>query len=76
MDHSYRVENDSTQGRRTLILCFDGTGNKFQGNGGDSNIIKIFSMLDRRNKDVQAYYQPGMSPASRLSVLNHIQDII
>ncbi len=23
--------------RRKIILCFDGTGNKFQGNEGDSN---------------------------------------
>jgi len=23
--------------RRKFILCFDGTGNKFQGNEGDSN---------------------------------------
>ena len=23
--------------RRSLILCFDGTGNKFQGDSGDSN---------------------------------------
>lgn len=33
--------------RRKLILCFDGTGNKFKGNDGDTNILKIFRMLDR-----------------------------
>jgi uncharacterized protein (DUF2235 family) len=32
-----------------LILCFDGTGNKFQGNASDSNIVKIFSLLDRED---------------------------
>ena len=33
--------------RKKLILCFDGTGNKFKGNAGDTNILKIFRMLDR-----------------------------
>lgn len=36
-----------TQPRKKLILCFDGTGNKFKGNSGDTNILKIFRMLDR-----------------------------
>lgn len=35
------------QERKQLILCFDGTGNKFKGNAGDTNILKIFRMLDR-----------------------------
>ena len=46
--------------RRALILCFDGTGNKFQGNSGDSNIIKIYSAIDRQSADVHCYYQPGI----------------
>lgn len=33
--------------RKKLILCFDGTGNKFKGNSADTNILKIFRMLDR-----------------------------
>lgn len=33
--------------RKKIILCFDGTGNKFKGNEGDTNILKIFHMLDR-----------------------------
>lgn len=43
--------------KRTLVLCFDGTGNKFKGNSGDTNILKIFSMLDRRKGDQYHYYQ-------------------
>lgn len=46
--------------RKTLVLCFDGTGNKFQGNANDSNIIKVFSMLDREDPNLFAYYQPGI----------------
>ncbi|CUS13814.1 unnamed protein product [Tuber aestivum] len=37
--------------RKKLILCFDGTGNKFKGNDGDTNILKIFRMLDRSGND-------------------------
>lgn len=32
---------------RKIVLCFDGTGNKFHGDDSDSNILKIFRMLDR-----------------------------
>jgi uncharacterized protein (DUF2235 family) len=46
--------------RRKFILCFDGTGNKFQGNSGDSNILKIYSMLDRTDGTQFHYYQPGI----------------
>lgn len=42
---------------RKLILCFDGTGNKFHGNDSDSNILKIFRMLDREANDQYHYYQ-------------------
>lgn len=41
--------------RRKLILCFDGTGNKFHGDDSDSNILKIFRMLDRTANDQCKY---------------------
>lgn len=43
--------------RKAMVLCFDGTGNKFQGNAGDSNIIKIYGLLDRHKHHVRSYYQ-------------------
>jgi uncharacterized protein (DUF2235 family) len=36
---------------RKLVLCFDGTGNQFRGDDADSNILKIFRMLDRTADD-------------------------
>lgn len=36
---------------RELVLCFDGTGNTFKADGTDSNILKIFRMLDRTKED-------------------------
>lgn len=46
-----------SRGIRKLILCFDGTGNKFHGDDSDSNILKIFRMLDREADDQYHYYQ-------------------
>jgi len=46
--------------RWKFILCFDGTGNKFSGTDSDSNILKIYRMLDRNEDDQLHYYQPGI----------------
>ena len=46
--------------RNKLVLCFDGTGNKFSGTDADSNILKIYRMLDRDGDDQYHYYQPGI----------------
>ncbi|KAK0750186.1 hypothetical protein B0T18DRAFT_408405 [Schizothecium vesticola] len=43
-----------------IVLCFDGTGNKFHGDDSDSNILKICRMLDRTASDQYHYYQPGI----------------
>jgi hypothetical protein len=53
---------------RKLILCFDGTGNKFHGNDSDSNILKIFRMLDREADDQYHYYQREYSVIVRNSM--------
>lgn len=45
------------QARKTFVLCFDGTGNKFSGTASDSNILKIFRMLDRTDPSHLHYYQ-------------------
>ncbi|KAK5080774.1 hypothetical protein LTR05_008479 [Lithohypha guttulata] len=46
--------------RKAFILCFDGTGNKFSGTESDSNILKLYRMLDRSSSDVYTFYQPGI----------------
>ncbi|KAJ4344415.1 uncharacterized protein N0V89_012157 [Didymosphaeria variabile] len=50
----------SSRRRRKFILCFDGTGNKFSGTDADSNILKIYRLLDRNEDDQFHYYQPGI----------------
>lgn len=58
-NRSYRPSSPAPEARkgRKLILCFDGTGNKFHGDESDSNILKIFRMLDREADDQYHYYQ-------------------
>ncbi|KAJ5758693.1 hypothetical protein N7520_005849 [Penicillium odoratum] len=51
---------DTSSGVRRIILCFDGTGNHFQGNESDTNIVKIYQMLDRHQEGQFHYYQPGI----------------
>ncbi|KAJ6479746.1 hypothetical protein C8R45DRAFT_1216250 [Mycena sanguinolenta] len=44
---------------RTLILCFDGTGDSFDDD--NSNVVEFFSMLDRDSPEKQlVYYQTGI----------------
>ncbi|KAL2808422.1 hypothetical protein BJX63DRAFT_37566 [Aspergillus granulosus] len=45
---------------KQFVLCFDGTGNKFAGDESDSNVLKIFRMLDRSQPHQFHYYQPGI----------------
>ncbi|KAJ7912904.1 hypothetical protein B0H13DRAFT_1613010 [Mycena leptocephala] len=44
---------------RTLVLCFDGTGDQFDSD--NSNIVQFFSMLPKRDRTKQmVYYQAGI----------------
>lgn len=44
---------------KTLILCFDGTSNSFSDE--NTNIVRLFSALDKTDMDRQmCYYQPGI----------------
>lgn len=65
-------DRESTSPKK-LVLCFDGTGgtingcstnntnslsgNKFLGNNSDTNIVKIYRMLDRKCPNQYHYYQ-------------------
>jgi len=43
---------------RKLILCFDGTNHKYAST--NTNVVKLYAMLDRSGEDQLAYYQPGI----------------
>ncbi|KAF2015955.1 hypothetical protein BU24DRAFT_369885 [Aaosphaeria arxii CBS 175.79] len=57
--------------RRKFVLCFDGTGNKFSGTDADSNILKIYRMLDRNDDSQFHYYQPGIGTYVVAKSLSH-----
>ncbi|KIX09560.1 uncharacterized protein Z518_00640 [Rhinocladiella mackenziei CBS 650.93] len=46
--------------KNVFVLCFDGTGNKFSGTETDSNILKLYRMLDRTDVSMYTFYQPGI----------------
>ena len=50
MERATRIPN-------RLVLCFDGTGNAFQGNPGDTNIVKLLEMFNRAAPRQMHYYQ-------------------
>ena len=56
---------------KTFVLCFDGTGNKFSGTEADSNILKIYRMLDKDSDDVFHYYQPGIGTYVNSTSFDH-----
>lgn len=57
--------------RKQFVLCFDGTGNRFSGTDSDSNILKIYRMLDRNDGSQLHYYQPGIGTYVQSNSLNH-----
>ena len=36
---------------RKLVLCFDGTGNQYKGDGTETNVLRIFRLLDKDAAD-------------------------
>lgn len=60
MESAVAVQQHPYRHRKKFVLCFDGTGNKFSGTDADSNILKIYRMLDRNGDDQFHYYQPGI----------------
>ncbi|EXJ66062.1 uncharacterized protein A1O5_10676 [Cladophialophora psammophila CBS 110553] len=53
-------EPNQPRQKNVFVLCFDGTGNKFSGNDTDSNILKLYRMLDRTDVNMYTFYQPGI----------------
>lgn len=58
MAPAVHTEGSQTESEvRRLVLCFDGTGNKFTGDGSDTNIVKIYQKLNRNTEGQFHYYQ-------------------
>jgi len=53
------IPHDSEKRPRTLVLCFDGTGDEFDAD--NSNVIQFFSLLQKDDHTQQkVYYQSGI----------------
>jgi len=47
--------------KRNLVICLDGTGNEYGAEERNTNVVKLFSALDRADRGRQiAYYDPGV----------------
>jgi len=54
---------------RTLVLCFDGTGDQFDSD--NSNIVQLFSMLPKADRTRQmVYYQAGIGTYTTPQIAN------
>ncbi|PFH49951.1 hypothetical protein AMATHDRAFT_146421 [Amanita thiersii Skay4041] len=52
-------QDEITKKSRTLVLCFDGTSNQFDGD--NTNVVKFFSLLKKDDFNEQlCYYQAGI----------------
>lgn len=56
---------------RNIVLCFDGTNNKYA--AANTNVVKIYAMLDRDGGDQITYYQPGIGTFVPPGVLGRIK---
>jgi len=52
------TEDGDSKMPRTVVLCLDGTSNKYGEN--KTNVVKLYEMLDRTTVEQLTYYQPGI----------------
>jgi uncharacterized protein (DUF2235 family) len=43
---------------RNIVLCFDGTNNEYAAT--NTNVVKLYAMVDKSTNDQIPYYQPGI----------------
>lgn len=41
--------------KRQIVLCFDGTGNTFRVDGADTNILKIYRLLEKSDNTRESF---------------------
>ncbi len=56
---------------RNLVLCLDGTSNRYKRD--NTNVLKLFAMLDRSRTDQVVYYQPGIGTITPLGETSRIR---
>jgi uncharacterized protein (DUF2235 family) len=57
--------------KKSFVLCFDGTSNRYQNNDKQTNVLKIYRMLDRSSQDQYSWYNPGIGTYVSSSRMDH-----
>ncbi|HEY6922832.1 MAG TPA: DUF2235 domain-containing protein [Steroidobacteraceae bacterium] len=56
---------------RNLVLCLDGTSNRYKRD--NTNVLKLFAMLDRSRVDQIVYYQPGIGTITPIGETSRVR---
>ena len=56
---------------KNLVLCLDGTSNRYAAT--NTNVVKLYAMLDRNRNDQLSYYQPGIGTFTPPGVWGRIE---
>ncbi len=56
---------------KNIVLCIDGTGNEF--GASNSNVVKLFSVLDCSDQTQIAFYHPGLGTMGSRNALTRLK---
>jgi uncharacterized protein (DUF2235 family) len=56
---------------KNIVICIDGTGNEFGEN--NSNVVKLYSVLNRRDESQITFYHPGLGTMGAPNALAKFQ---
>jgi uncharacterized protein (DUF2235 family) len=56
---------------RNIVLCLDGTSNQYAAT--NTNVVKLYAMLDRARNDQLSYYQPGIGTMAPPGVFGRLK---
>src|SRR5260370_640161 len=56
---------------KRIVICLDGTNNQYDAT--NTNVVKLYAMLDRTSTDQLAYYQPGIGTVAPVGMWNKFQ---
>jgi uncharacterized protein (DUF2235 family) len=56
---------------KNIVICYDGTGNEF--GEGNSNVVKLYSVLEYSSSRQVAYYHPGLGTMGSPNALGRLE---
>ena len=67
---STSASDEATQKSRTLVLCFDGTADKYDTDV--TNVVKLYSLLSKDNIEDQLCYYQASAPRFTVSNTSYV----